>query len=324
MPDLKKFQANEKTPLKSRNNNNKKPFPIFLLDGVAMAAGFFVGANYPAVGQSIVATGSVASGSSRMKQTMQYVDDMVNVNDFEQFGKAVQSNAKVRLAHAIARKQIERSGLWDREYYGEIISDFDTMIFLSGITLQKDLLKDAELSERAIESMRIQAKAMQYLLGAPKEIVTMQLQDNKRFFVIVVAHLDDSPETARKVVQAFRDNEYFRPTKTLKEKLSREMAFLTANLVTRVSWGNVMADSIGLDKKMFGLPLESIANVMSEPPQALMKLIPMLIGFNKKLNKLRKAIPNFRSRDESAYQEKSPEVSLSPYKGSYGVFKSKS
>lgn len=47
----------------------KPPLVTFLGDGYAMAVGFFVGANYPAVGQSLVATGSVARGASRMVES---------------------------------------------------------------------------------------------------------------------------------------------------------------------------------------------------------------------------------------------------------------
>lgn len=272
--DLKKFTA------QSKGNNlsiAKKVAPRFFLDGFAMAVGFFIGANYPGVGQSISCTGSVSRGSSRMAQTMQYVDDMMNVKEFEIHGKAWKSNARVRLAHAFARIQIERNSRWDKEYYGEIISEFDNLIFLSGLTYLFEFASTFGIGKRGAEALDVQINAMQYLLGAPKELVTMSMEDNLRLFVMVIAHLDDSPHTARQVVKAFHENEYFRPENTYDEKVKREMSFIVANLFTRVMWGNVMADEIGLDDTYKGIPLKPLANIMAKPPMGVNTLALIVI-----------------------------------------------
>ena len=293
-----------------RGTPNLRP-PLFLLDGVAMAAGFFVGANYPAVGQSLVATGSVASGTARMIQTMKYVDAIADVRNFVPHGAAIQASAKVRLAHGFARRMIAQSGQWDKDYYGEIISDFDNMIFLSGLMLQEDRQKN--LSERALRAMRIQMKAVQYLLGAPKELVTMTPLESKRFFTMVVAHLDDSPETAKQVVQSFHENDYFRPDSSWQGKVSRELSFLTANLITRLSWGNQMANEIGLETRSWGIPLDRTANFLNRPPGVVRRMLPVAeralessVRFSKRI---RRRVGN------------SDQVARAPYKGSYGAFR---
>lgn len=267
----------------------KKAAPRFFLDGFAMAGGFFVGANYPAVGHSIVSTGSVASGSMRMKQTMRYVEDMMDVKEFELQGKALQSNAKVRLAHAFARIQIERSGLWDNDYYGEIISEFDDMIFLSGLTFLSVFASQVGIGSRGKKALEIQIKAMQYLLGAPREIVTMSLEENMRFFTMVVAHLDDSPQSARQVVKSFHENEYFRPTDTFKGKVERELSFLLANLFCRTFWGNEMADDIGLDTSYWGIPISKFSAFVSNPPKSVSKSADAFLQSGVKLSKFLQA-----------------------------------
>ncbi len=309
LPDLKKFV------LCSRSENvsiAKKIAPPFFLDGFAMAAGFFIGANYPGVGHSIVSTGSVARGSIRMNQTMQYVDDMMNVKDFQPFGKAVRSNAKVRLAHAFARTQIVRAGKWDVDYYGEIISEFDNLIFLSGLTYLYTFAGKFGIRKRGKQALKIQLKAMQYLLGAPKELVTMSLEDNMRLFVMVVAHLDDSPHTARQVVRAFQNNTYFRPTDTLGGKVKRELSFLTANLFSRTFWGNGMADEIGLNKTYYGLPLNTIADALSEPPTIAAKLSPYIINAGVQMIGFAQSIARLRKKTKM-------ESDTTPYRGSFNV-----
>lgn len=289
-----------------------KPVPItFLADGYAMAVGFFVGANYPAVGRSLVATGSVGRGASRMVESLKWVDATRDLNNFFPNGPAIITSAKVRVAHGFARKMIERSGKWDKDYLGEIISDFDNMIFLAGLTLAEDTIPN--LSKSQLRALRLLNKAIHYLLGAPKDLVTMTPQESKRFFMMVIAHLDDSPETARQVVKNFQENEYFRPTNTWSQKLSREGAFITANLLTRLNWGNEMADNIGLQRKMYGLPMNSIAAFISDPPAAVKYVQPVAkkafgyaIDIASKLSKAKSAV--------------SGDKKMETYSGSYGAF----
>lgn len=300
----------------------KKSAPRFFLDGFAMAGGFFIGANYPAVGHSIVSTGSVASGSMRMKQTMQYVDDMMDVKEFELHGKALRSNAKVRLAHAFARIQIERSGLWDEDYYGEIISEFDNMIFLSGLTFLSVFAGQFGIGDRGKKALEIQIKAMQYLLGAPKEIVTMSLEENMRFFTMVVAHLDDSPRSARQVVRSFHDNEYFRPTDTLKGRIERELSFLLANLFCRTFWGNGMADEIGLEDSYRGIPLSKLCDFVANPPASIEKATQVLMQSGVKLSKFLRGNPNAgKARGETPVATKqAADDQGQTYKGSFNQY----
>lgn len=286
----------------------KPPLVTFLGDGYAMAVGFFVGANYPAVGQSLVATGSVARGASRMVESLKWVDATRDLRNFVPHGSAITTSAKVRVAHGFARKMIERSGQWDKEYLGEIISDFDNMIFLSGLTLVEDRLPN--LSQSELNALRLENKAIHYLLGAPKELVTMSAQESKRFFMMAIAHLDDSPGTARQVVKNFQDNEYFRPTDTWRQKLSREGAFITANLLTRINWGDEMADNIGLQRKIYGLPMDSIASFIKDPPAPVKRLQPFARKAGKYAIKLAAKKAKYRAGSDDK----------STYSGSYGAF----
>lgn len=212
------------------------------------------------------------------------------------------------MAHGFARKMIERSGQWDKEYLGEIISDFDNMIFLSGLTLVEDRLPN--LSQSELNALRLENKAIHYLLGAPKELVTMSAQESKRFFMMAIAHLDDSPGTARQVVKNFQDNEYFRPTDTWRQKLSREGAFITANLLTRINWGDEMADNIGLQRKIYGLPMDSIASFIKDPPAPVKRLQPFARKAGKYAIKLAAKKAKYRAGSDDK----------STYSGSYGAF----
>ena len=302
--------------------------PTFLADGLAMAAGFFVGANYPSVGKSLTTTGSVKGGTMRMKQTMDFVDNISDIAQFQPHGDAVVACAKVRLAHGFARHIIEKKGTWDKDYYGDIISDFDNMIFMSGILLVED--RNKNLDERILQSIRIQLSGVQYLLGAPKELVCMSPFEAKRFFTMVVAHLDDSPDTASQVVEAFINNKYFRPDKTWQGKLSKEASFMTANLITRLSWGNEMADSIGLKETVYGVPLAKIADTVNAPPKVLSstveRLEPLLMQnpVAKKINPLlKKAVMKVVSTVSANFEKSSggaAERKNNNYQGSQGVF----
>ncbi len=322
LPELKEFLASS---TRVGATAARYAMPDFALDGLAMATGFFVGANYPAVGQALVATGSVAAGTSRMQQTMNYVEDLVDIRGFLPFGKAIQSSAKVRLAHAFARRQIEKSGLWDKDYYGEIISEFDNMIFMSGLTLVPDLPAYARLSDRSKQAMKLQTKGMQYLLGAPRELVEMPIEENQRFFAMVVSHLDDSPHTARQVVKAFRENDYFRPTDTVQGQVSRELSFLTANMITRIGWGNAMADSIGLERRFMGLDLAAIADRINHPPDIVRILAPLASEIGKRIeDRARRVVQRSRVVRQVAKRLAPRALPAADekllYRGSYGAF----
>lgn len=288
--------------------------PHVIGDGVAMSVGFFVGANYPAVGKSIVSTGSVASGSTRMIQTLKFVEDVYQPHAFELYGVGVQACAKVRLAHAFARKQIARKNDWDENYYGVPISEFDNMIFLSGIFMSVVLRGQAR--SKVIEA---KVRGMQYGLGAPKALLDLSTMETFRFFNMCLAHLDDSPETARQVVSNFHDNEYFRETNTLQGKLNREISLQLANLTSRVLYGNTMADDIGLGRWYRGVYLPWLANYLRQLSIISVKRGGSLIKVAMRARSILKKISR-KPRIEFAVKS-SKENLVAGYTGSYGAFK---
>lgn len=289
-----------------------------LAEGVGLAGGFFVGAYYPAVGQALVATGSVAGGSSRIIQTFNFVADTSDIRDFMPFGKAIQAGAKVRLAHAFARRQIEKSGLWDKEYYGEVISDFDNMIFASGL-LAGDF--NSQRSVHLKDAGIYQVKAIAYLLGAPRELLELSQEESMRFFVMVVGHLDGSPETAAKVLESFQNNEHYKPEITFKDKFYKGLTYFSANMATRIAWGNEMAEDIKFQQSYFGIPLAPIATfigdrVGQEPPKALVLSFKGFMKLRKARKNLSKKLGSNRKRNSIAAPDRDA------YKGSFGAFDS--
>lgn len=285
-------------------------------DGVAMSVGFFVGANYPAVGQSIVSTGSVASGSNRMVQTLKFVDDASQPNAFKTHGVGIQACAKVRLAHAFARKQIARKNNWDENYYGVAISEFDNMIFLSGIFMSVVLRGRAK--NPVVEA---KIRGMQYGLGAPKALLALSTMEIFRFFNMCLAHLDDSPETARQVVKNFHENDYFRETKTFQGKVNREISLQLANLTSRVLYGNKMADDIGLARWYSGLYLPLLANYLRQLSIVSVKRGSSLIKLALLAQKIIKKISKKNQTTTTTSSSKRKNKSVAGYTGSFGVFK---
>lgn len=242
----------------SRLPLTRMPGARVLLDAVALGSGFYVGANYPAVGQSLVATGTVTTSNRRVVQTARWAEETFETpNSLARFGVGIQSSAKVRLAHAFARRQVHASGHWDEDYYGKPISSFDNMVFLSGLLLLPDIVvaSGAPVDRRWIELRRLQTRMVQYLLGAPRRLVTMPSDQMVRFFVMVVGHLDESPETARAVVESIRDGKHFRPTRNRQQHVERVMTLLIANMFVRRTWGNAMADRIGLPRWWMAMPV---------------------------------------------------------------------
>lgn len=284
--------------------------PNFLLDGLGMSQGFFIGANYPAVGRSIVGTGSIAKGAGRMEQTMKWGDDLFGgVKAFEQGGSAVRSSAKVRLAHAFARIQATRNTEWDENYYGLPISDFDNMVFFGGIFTLVDIMSGA-LKEEHVAFGRAAVTSIQYLLGAPEFLVRMPLEEKSRFFVMVIAHLDDSPETAREVVKNFYSDEaYFRGSKTIKEKVSKELTFFLANLNTRFVYGNEMADNVGLSQYHRGIHVPTVS-----------KGAKWLLSKLKRKHLTWAFIQGKKVVDLLPKKTFTPDVSKTVYRGSFGAF----
>lgn len=310
----KKFLNAERAPAQ------KNAFMKALEEGARLTAGFFVGAYYPAVGQSIVITGSVAKGSNRVIQTFKFFDDTSDVRDFMPFGKAIQAGAKVRLGHAFARKQIERTGKWDKDYYGEIISNFDNMLFASGIILGVNATQSGYFKKYGVDP----GKAMTYFLGAPEELLQLDQEEIYRFFLMCVSHLDGSPDTAKQVYQSFRSNEHYKAEKSLEEKFYKELTYFFANLMTRIIWGNRIAAEIGMEKYFYGLPLEPLADYLTEKVNArpsesarviinrTRKLIPPV----KKIAKT--GIPGILLREKSGKRNQALEPE--PYSGSFGIF----
>lgn len=288
---------------------------LILSDGMAMSVGFFIGANYPAVGKSLVTTGSVANGSLRMKQTMKFFEDVGRPNAFQKHGVGVQACAKVRLAHAFARRQIVKRGDWNEDYYGVPISEFDNMIFLSGLFMSS--MMQAKGMNSYVET---RVRGIQYGLGAPPELLDLKAREIARFFVMCLAHLDDSPDTALQVVKNFHENDYFRPTNTMREKINREFALAVANVSSRVLYGDTMADSIGLRRWYRGTYLPWIAGssrmlttVAMHQQQPLLKLF---MATYKPIDKLLSA--NHLKLTPSYTASKK---TTSKYKGSFGMFK---
>ncbi len=296
-------------------------FLEFIGEGIGLSIGFFVGANYPAVGRSIVSTGSVARGPSRMIQTLKFGYDIGKPGAFRKFGPGVQACAKVRLAHAFARMQIARGKYeWDEDYYGLPISEFDNMIFLSGMFAMSNVFGGAlKIDNSAI------FRSTQYGLAAPKPLMEFSPQEMLRFFVMVLAHLDDSPETAREVVHAFYNNRHYKPERTIQDKLIKELTFLVANFYTRFSYGNTMADDIGLDRHPWGLPLPQAAAVLNaaapavlrlfEAPQFKQVLSPMA-RLSAPMGRMMKYIPRSQEREQTGGRSK-----RGGYTGSFGAFK---
>jgi hypothetical protein len=247
-----------------RRESQENSFLRALEEGARLTAGFFVGAYYPAVGQSISLTGSVAKGSARVVQTFKFFDDTSDVRDFLPFGKAVQAGAKVRLAHAFARKQIEKTGAWDKEYYGEIISDFDNMIFASGIILGVNATQSPNFKKYGVDP----GKAMTYFLGAPEELLKRDQSEIYRFFLMSVSHLDGSPETASQVYKSFKSNEHYRPVRTIEDRFYKELTYFFANLLTRIIWGNEIAAEIKMEKTFYGIRLASLSDYLSDKVNA--------------------------------------------------------
>ena len=303
-----------------RTAANKNAFLKALEEGARLTAGFFVGAYYPAVGQSIVITGSVAKGSNRVIQTFKFFDDSSDVRDFMPFGKAIQAGAKVRLAHAFARKQIEKTGKWDKEYYGEIISNFDNMLFASGIILGVNATQSDDFKKYGVDP----GKAMTYFLGAPEALMKLDYQEIYRFFLMCVAHLDASPDTAQQVYLSFRSNEHYKPEKSIEDKFYKELTYFFANLMTRIIWGNRIAADIGMEKVIFGLPLEPLANYLSrkinaqpsESSRIIINLTRKLLSPVRKLSKIK--MPEVLARKKSRKGKLSLEAE--PYSGSFGMF----
>jgi hypothetical protein len=234
------------------------------LDAVALASGFYVGANYPAVGQSLLATGAVEKGNSRIVQTARWAEETFETpGSLARFGVGIQSSAKVRLAHAFARQQIAEWGRWDEDYYGKPISAFDNMVFLSALLLLPDIVtaSGAPVDPRWIELRRVQTRTVQYLLGAPQRLVTMPDDQMKRFFVVVVGHLEQSPDTARAVTHAIRHSPHFRPVASLRDRIQKTMTLLVANMFVRQTWGNTMANAIGLETRWMGVPMRWLSRM---------------------------------------------------------------
>ncbi len=323
MPELKKRMAT-KTGQKflhaKRRTKVKHPFVQAAEDGGRLTAGFFVGAYYPAVGQSIVITGSVAKGSNRVIQTFKFFDDTSDVRDFMPHGLAVQAGAKVRLGHAFARKQIEKSGKWDKDYYGEIISNFDNMIFASGIVLGVDAIQSPAFKKYGVDP----GKAMVYFLGAPKELIQLDHADIYRFFLMCVSHLDGSPDTASQVYQSFRNNEHYRAEETIEDKFYKELTYFFANLMTRIVWGNEIASQITMEKTSFGIPMAPLATYLSkqvnkkpsEGTKIIIQYTRKLLPTVKKVssNKLVKRVSKIRLVKRKYAKP------ADPYSGSFGMF----
>jgi len=321
MPELQKRMATEEGQAflnAKRIPKQKNPFSQALEDGARLTTGFFIGAYYPAVGQSIVTTGSVARGSNRVIQTFKFFDDTSDVRDFMPFGKAVQAGAKVRLGHAFARKQIEKAGTWNKDYYGEIISDFDNMIFASGIILGVNAIQSPDFKKYGVDA----GKAMTYFLGAPKQLQELEPLEIYRFFLMSVSHLDGSPETAKQVYAAFKNNEHYKPEKTLEDKFYKNLTYFFANLMTRIIWGNTIANEIDMEKWFYGIPMESLANTLSdrintEPSKAAVNILQIsrkLMAPAQKLSKIPlPKIPTRKNKKASKPDE--------PYTGSFGMFK---
>ncbi len=320
---LERYQTKNKKNKNQKSKQNQSStmaindVPVVLGDAVAMSVGFFVGANYPAVGKSIVSTGSVASGSNRMVQTLNFVGDVYGATAFELFGSGIQACAKVRLAHAFARMQIERKGDWDTSYYGLPISEFDNMIFLSGVFASVVLRSGGDAS--LIES---RVRGIQYGLGAPKELLELNAAETFRFFNMCLAHLDDSPETAREVVKNFYENEYFRPTDTLKGKINRELSLELANLLSRVLFGNKMADDIGLGRwyrniylPWVAISLRAVSTVGVRRMELILKIYMLAYKILKKASVTKPVKANRVSTKRKQKDKKSS------YIGSFGVFK---
>ncbi len=285
------------------------------LDAVALAAGFYVGANYPAVGQSLVATGTVTQSNRRIIQTARWAEDTFETpGSLARFGAGIQSSAMVRLAHAFARRQIEASGQWDEDYYGKPISSFDNMVFLSGLLLLPDVVvaSGARVDPRWIELRRLQTRTVQYLLGAPRRLVEMPSEQMVRFFVMVVGHLDESPHTARAVVEAVRNSDYFRPTATAGQKASREATLLIANMFVRKTWGNAMADRIGLPRTWMTLPVPWLAHAFFDWGP------PLLMRVAKPVGSLLARNPHW-----TGGSRRLPSRKGARYEGTAGVFRAK-
>lgn len=304
-----------------RKAPGKNAFMLALEEGAKLTTGFFVGAYYPAVGQSIVLTGSVANGSARANQTLKFFNDTSDVRDFMPHGKAVQAGAKVRLAHAFARKQIERTGAWDKAYYGEIISNFDNMIFASGIILGVNAIQSEAFKKYGVDP----GKAVTYFLGAPKELLQLDQIEIYRFFLMCVSHLDGSPDTASKVYAAFRRNEHYRPISTLDDKFYKELTYFFSNLMTRIIWGNEIATDIKMEKYFFGIPMAPLSDYLSKrvnkkPSNGVniivkvtRQLMPsMERGSNTGIIDILK-----RSRKRNS---KDKDIEAEPYQGSFGLF----
>jgi len=240
----------------------RSPIARVLLEAIALGSGFYIGANYPAVGQSLRATGTITNGNARVLQTARWAQDtFATPGALARFGIGIQSSAKVRLAHAFARRQIEAWGEWDEDYYGTPISSFDNMVFLSGLLMLPDVAValGTPADSPSVELSRLQTRSVQYLLGAPRRLVEMPTDRIRRFFVLVVGHLDESPETARPVVESIRTG--YRPAVGLRQRLSRAMTLLVANMFVRRAWGNGMADRIGLERFWWGLPVPWLSHV---------------------------------------------------------------
>ena len=320
MPELKKRMATKKGQkfLKAkRSPPRKSPFSQALEDGARLTTGFFIGAYYPAVGQSIVSTGSVAKGSNRVIQTFKFFDDTSDVRDFMPYGKAVQAGAKVRLGHAFARKQIEKAGTWDKAYYGEIISDFDNMIFASGIILGVNAIQSPEFKQYGVDP----GKAMTYFLGAPKALLDLEALEIYRFFLMSISHLDGSPETAKQVYASFRKNEHYKADKTLEDKFYKELTYLFANLMTRIIWGNTIANDIEMEKYFYGIPLVPLAASLSkrvnkEPSKAAISILQTTQKFMAPASRFSTIhLPNIPK-----FKKQNPNNTNEPYSGSFGAF----
>lgn len=317
-PDFREPCAEGAKPRREQSLNDVPESLAFLGEGVGLSVGFFVGANYPAVGRSIVSTGSVASGPSRMIQTMKFGFDIGAPGAFRKFGPGIQTCAKVRLAHAFARMQIARGKLeWDENYYGKIISEFDNMIFLSGMFA----MSYAFGSQVGMDNNTI-FRATQYGLNAPRALMDFEPRQMLRFFVMVLAHLDDSPESARQVVHSFLTNKHYKPVKTRRQRLEKELTFLTANLYTRFSYGNRMADEIGLARTHRGVPLAPLAVAANWAAPRMMPLFASPVAGAAASSAARLSAPLIKRamRKKPSAKAKKPQTNFGGYTGSFGAF----
>lgn len=286
-----------------------------IANGLAISIGFFIGANYPSVGRSLVTTGSVAGSCLRMKQTMKFFEDVSHTKAFEKNGIGIQACAKVRLAHAFARRQIVKKGGWNEAYYGVPVSEFDNMIFLSGL-----FMSSMFQSSGMVPNAQRRVRGIQYGPGVPHKLLDLSPKEISRFFVMYLAHLDDSPETALQVVNNFNENDYFHPTNTRTEKINRELSLAVANLASRVLYGNSMADSIGLRRWYRGAYLPLLANSSRIFTTFAIGRQSQFLRIYAAANRLID-IATPRTNSNSAIIRDKQKTAIPKYKGSYCMFK---